>query len=236
MRCFMFALLLACAPSTSFALIALPEPQFRLVDAWILPTERTVDPAAIRFNANTDVLARAEETMLLGQLSFQSGGPNASYVFTARMEVTGADNVPRMVDFTSELPMIGIAAGPVNAQGLFFGMMPLSTVAVDGVPYALNLHGVSETPDNKDVQPLIGAMNGDDATTGYLWGNITADPSATNGPFENWDDVIFQTTGGQNEHHCHQTPEPSTWLLAGVAVCGVVGYSYLKRRRVVAAS
>ncbi len=161
--------------------------------------------------------ANGDQPFLLGTVDFTPGGSTAAYVFTAGLEVAAADGTPLMAFFNTPVP--------ATAHELTLAGMPSDAAIVDGKPYHLDLLGVTATGVFDHPTTTLTAT-GDDSSTGYLWAKVSESPTLGGEP-------IYTTTGGHTMHdHCHETPEPSAWMLAAGAVVGGLGWNWNRRRTV----
>lgn len=159
--------------------------------------------------------ANGDQPFLLGTVDFSSGGSATAYVFTAGLDVAAADGTPLMAFFNTPVP--------ATAHELTLAGTPSDAAIVDGKPYHLDLLGVTAAGVFDHPTATLTAT-GDDATTGYLWAKVSESPTAVPPPDHH--------TGHTMHDHCHETPEPSAWLLATAAVVGGLGWNWNRRRTV----
>ncbi len=160
--------------------------------------------------------ANGDQPFLLGTVDFSSGGSATAYVFTAGLEVTAANGTPLMAFFNTPVP--------ATADTLTVAGLPSDDAVIDGKAYHLDLLGVTATGVFDHPTKALTAT-GDDSTTGYLWAKVSESPTPGGEP-------VYTATGGHTMHnHCHETPEPSAWLLAAGAVVGGLGWNWNRRRK-----
>lgn len=174
------------------------------------PADPAQDGSTVHFTAAGDFSTNTQP-FLLGRVDFKPCGASQAYVFTAGLEVASIDGTPYMAFFTTQVPLVDVPTGSVVAKGLDF--RGESDVAeLDGHQYRLELLGVTQGESFTNPQDGLTAPGGHQETSGYLWGRIN-------------DQTDIYTT----QHHCHDTPEPATWLLAVVGVIGGLVWQWRRR-------
>lgn len=181
------------------------------LNATLAPSDSSVDGSNVNFTA-AGSFSTDQQPFLLGKVDFLAGGAAKSFVFTAGLEVHSSNGTPYMAYFTTQVPVVDSTEGTQSAQGLVFRGNPGDTVTVDGRVFQFDLAGVTSADVYSNAEDKLVSTGGDSQVSGYVWGTITEQQTMTH-------------TG----HHCHQTPEPSTWLMASLAAVGAIGWQ-LRRR------
>lgn len=183
--------------------------------ATLVPSDSSQDGSNVNFTAEAS-FSTNQQPFLLGKVDFLSGGAAKSFVFTAGLEVHSSNGTPYMAYFTTQVPLVEVPFGAQTGQGLVFRGNGPDTVSIDGRTYQFELAGVTESGTYTNPQDQLTSLGGDRQESGYVWGTVS-------------EQIPVTTTDHDCCCHVHQTPEPSTWVMAGLALVGTVGWQWRRR-------
>ena len=177
--------------------------------ATLTPSDPSADGSSVNFTA-AGGFSTSTQPFLLGTVDFLAGGAAKSFVFTAGLEVQ-SNGASQVATFSTNVPVVDAPTGPPGAQGLVFRGQPADNFSIDGHQYFFDLAGVTASNVYDNPQDSLVSAGGDRQQSGFVWGSVSEVQTMT------------------HQHHCHETPEPSTWLLASLAALGTAGWQWRKR-------